>query len=184
MPEPTPDTQQHRRRWAWVVAGLAVIAIVVIAAVAFLVLRSVEDQQEGQDTLAATSVAESTLPQSLPFDYTAGHIVVDALPAGADAPIPFVLDSGAPNTYSDETRALDESDIDVPELDLRLALLDALGGREDDLDLGSLALDRVDHHPKAHQERNDRNDPDGREFPLVADVRLGVSHGLPPLGPR
>lgn len=54
----------------------------------------------GRDALAATTVDETTLPQTVPFRYVAGHIIIDALAGGSTEPVPFILDSAAPTSYS------------------------------------------------------------------------------------
>ena len=58
------------------------------------------DQDSGLDALTATFVPEATLPQAVPFRFVAGHIIVDAIPDGSSEPTSFILDSGAPTTYS------------------------------------------------------------------------------------
>ena len=133
-----PGSSEHqplRRRWPWVVAGLAGIAVVSVAAYAG------EEQDESLAALEATSVDASTLPQTLPFRFVAGHLLMDALPEGSTEPIDFILDSGAPTTYSDRTadahggeavgqvreQAIDGSVLDVPVISIEtLAIGDAV----------------------------------------------------------
>ena len=131
----------RRRRWPWVVAALVVIAIVVVAALASVVMRSSEEQEDGLAALEATSVDESTLPQTLPFRYVAGHVLIDALPGDSTERLNFILDSGAPTTYSDDVadahggeavgqikeEAIDGSVLDVPIIPVETL---SLGGAE------------------------------------------------------
>lgn len=83
---------------ALVAAALAVASIVVAA-----VVLAARPRDPGSDALAATSVEGATLPQTLPFRYVAGHIVIDAALDGSDEPLGFILDSGAPTTFSEAT---------------------------------------------------------------------------------
>ncbi len=64
-----------------------------------------QDRPDPMAALEGSSVDLATLPQTVPFRSVAGHIVVDVLLGDATEPLPFILDTGAPVTYSDQVAA-------------------------------------------------------------------------------
>ena len=91
----------HRTRN--VVIGIIVAAaLIVVGIIAVGLLWAGGDQEAGLATLEGTSVDESALPVTVPFDFVAGHIVVEATFADGDEPVTLIVDSGAPTILSDD----------------------------------------------------------------------------------
>ena len=91
----------HRTRNI-IIGIVAVAALVAVGLFGFTLLQSGDDQEAGLAALEGTSVDESTLPVTVPFDFVAGHIVVEATLADSDEPVALILDTGAPTILSDE----------------------------------------------------------------------------------
>ena len=94
-------TPSHRARNI-IITVIIVVTVIIAALFAIGLMQALDDRDAGPRVLAATSVEPATLPADIAFDDIAGHIVLDAVFAGSDDGIPFILDSGAPMTISDE----------------------------------------------------------------------------------
>jgi hypothetical protein len=94
------ERSAKRHRVRWVVGLILLIAVALLAAIAYGLLAG--RGQAALDALGATTVDEGTLPRTVPFRFVAGHIVVDATIGESDEPVAFILDTGAPTTYSDD----------------------------------------------------------------------------------
>ncbi len=96
------ETKPSHRTRNIIIGVIAVAALVVVSLFGFTLLQSGDDQEAGFAALEGTSVDESTLPVTVPFDFVAGHIVVEATLDDSGEPVALIVDSGAPTILSDE----------------------------------------------------------------------------------
>ena len=75
------------------------VLIVAIAAglIGAIVLLSRQEQDAGQEALAATTVDEAALPVTVPYREVAGYLVIDVTLGDGSRTVPMILDTGAPD---------------------------------------------------------------------------------------
>ncbi len=100
-PSPNPEPEEGRYDWlsTSIIVPIAIVGVVA-AIIIGIVLVAQEDQQEGITTLGASTVVAETLPQTVPFQQLAGHLVVDVALGSGRETVPMILDTGAPTIVS------------------------------------------------------------------------------------
>jgi predicted aspartyl protease len=78
------------------------IVAIAIALIGAIVLVSRQEQDAGQQALAATSVDATGLPVTVPYREVAGHLVIDVTLGDGSRTVPMIIDTGAPTIVSEE----------------------------------------------------------------------------------
>ena len=108
-PDDEPSSEADGR---WPSSRLVPLAIIVMAGavIAVLLLSARGAQDAGLATLRAGSVAEGSLPVTLPIRYAAGQLAVEARLGDDETSLPMLLDSGSPTLIADSLAAVHAGD--------------------------------------------------------------------------
>ena len=99
--ERSPETR-NEGRWRTSRAVPVLIVLIAVGLIGAIVLISRQEQDAGQQALAATTIDAAALPATVPYREVAGHLVIDVTLGDGSRTVPMIIDTGAPTIVSEE----------------------------------------------------------------------------------